>query len=77
MRPDLTIVSDDNYCALKAYGIAAEYGADYSTFSGFKVLGPEGIGVIAGKMKQFLYYNIEITLVEDKFKDLKRWNYYG
>ena len=49
VRPDLTIVSDDNYCALKAYGIAAEYGADYSTFSGFKVLGPEGIGVIAGK----------------------------
>ncbi|WP_414648352.1 aminotransferase class V-fold PLP-dependent enzyme [Cerasibacillus sp.] len=49
IRPDLTIVSDDNYCALKARGIAVEYGADYSTFSGFKVLGPEGIGIIVGK----------------------------
>jgi len=59
VRPDLTIVSDDNYCALKAYGIAAEYGADYSTFSGFKVLGPEGIGVIAGK-------NAGISLLQQK-----------
>lgn len=49
VRPDLPIVVDDNYCALKTYGIGVEYGADYSTFSGFKVLGPEGIGVIAGK----------------------------
>ncbi|GGM38589.1 hypothetical protein GCM10011351_25900 [Paraliobacillus quinghaiensis] len=49
IRPDLPIVVDDNYCALKAYGIGVEYGADYSTFSGFKVLGPEGIGVIVGK----------------------------
>jgi len=49
IRPDLPIVVDDNYLALKAYGIGVEYGADYSTFSGFKVLGPEGIGVVVGK----------------------------
>ncbi|HLS36554.1 MAG TPA: aminotransferase class V-fold PLP-dependent enzyme [Bacillota bacterium] len=49
VRPDLTIVSDDNYCVLKTKGIAVEYGADYSTFSGFKILGPEGIGVVVGK----------------------------
>jgi len=48
-RPDLPIVVDDNYCALKAYGMGVEFGADYSTFSGFKVLGPEGIGVVVGK----------------------------
>ncbi|ASN04538.1 aminotransferase class V-fold PLP-dependent enzyme [Virgibacillus necropolis] len=49
VRPDLQVVVDDNYCAMKTHGIGIEYGADYSTFSGFKILGPEGIGVIAGK----------------------------
>lgn len=49
VRPDLPIVVDDNYCAMKTHGIGVEYGADYSTFSGFKILGPEGIGVIVGK----------------------------
>ncbi|MCS0788664.1 aminotransferase class V-fold PLP-dependent enzyme [Cytobacillus firmus] len=48
-RPDLPIVVDDNYCAMKTKGIGVELGADYSTFSGFKLLGPEGIAVIAGK----------------------------
>ncbi|CAM3570917.1 PLP-dependent transferase [Aeromicrobium ponti] len=48
-RPDLPIVVDDNYCALKTKGIGVELGADYSTFSGFKLLGPEGIAIIVGK----------------------------
>lgn len=48
-RPDLQIVVDDNYCAMKMKGIGVELGADYSTFSGFKLLGPEGIAVIVGK----------------------------
>lgn len=47
-RPEITIIVDDNYCALKMQGIGVEYGAHISTFSGFKVLGPEGIGVIVG-----------------------------
>ena len=49
VRPDLPIVVDDNYCAFKTLGIGVEYGADYSTFSGFKVLGPEGVAIIVGK----------------------------
>ncbi|MBD1382911.1 aminotransferase class V-fold PLP-dependent enzyme [Bacillus sp. IB182487] len=47
-RPDLFIVVDDNYCAMKMKGIGVEYGAHLSTFSGFKLMGPEGIGVILG-----------------------------
>ncbi|PLR80606.1 aminotransferase class V-fold PLP-dependent enzyme [Bacillus sp. V33-4] len=47
-RPDLPIVVDDNYCAMKIKEIGTQLGADFSTFSGFKLLGPEGIGIILG-----------------------------
>ncbi|TSB48553.1 aminotransferase class V-fold PLP-dependent enzyme [Alkalicoccobacillus porphyridii] len=49
LRPDLPIVVDDNYCAMKMKGVGVEYGANVSTFSGFKLLGPQGIGVILGE----------------------------
>lgn len=48
LRPELPIIVDDNYCAMKMEGIGVEFGADFSTFSGFKLLGPEGIGIILG-----------------------------
>ncbi len=48
-RPDLPIVTDDNYAALKTGAIGCELGADIATFSCFKVLGPEGIGVLVGR----------------------------
>lgn len=63
VRPDIQIVVDDNYCVMKTPGIGVNYGADYSTFSGFKILGPEGIGVIVGK--------------EDVIKLLQERNYSG
>ena len=43
---DLVIITDDNYAAMKAEKIGAQLKADLSTFSLFKLLGPEGIGVI-------------------------------
>lgn len=49
VRPDLPIVVDDNYCAMKMPKIGVQYGAEYSTFSGFKLLGPQGIGILLGK----------------------------
>uniref|UniRef100_UPI003744A8E0 aminotransferase class V-fold PLP-dependent enzyme n=1 Tax=Bacillus changyiensis TaxID=3004103 RepID=UPI003744A8E0 len=49
VNPALKIITDDNYAALKAEQIGAQLGADLSTFSLFKLLGPEGIGVILGR----------------------------
>lgn len=47
--PDAPIVTDDNYAALKVDAIGCQAGADLSTFSCFKILGPEGVGVMIGK----------------------------
>ncbi|OFK23651.1 aminotransferase class V-fold PLP-dependent enzyme [Olsenella sp. HMSC062G07] len=45
---DVPIVTDDNYAATKT-PIGCELGADLSTFSCFKLLGPEGVGVAVGR----------------------------
>ncbi|WP_067929469.1 aminotransferase class V-fold PLP-dependent enzyme [Alicyclobacillus shizuokensis] len=47
-RPNLPIVVDENYAVFKTRQIGVEVGADISTFSAFKLLGPEGIGVVLG-----------------------------
>ncbi|MBS5937996.1 aminotransferase class V-fold PLP-dependent enzyme [Clostridium sp.] len=46
---DIRIVTDDNYAALKVKKIGNQCGADLGSFSCFKVLGPEGVGVLIGK----------------------------
>lgn len=45
---DIKIVTDDNYAVMKVEKIGVEVGADLSCFSTFKLLGPEGIGVVVG-----------------------------
>lgn len=45
---DIKIVTDDNYAALKVKKIGNQCGAELGTFSCFKTLGPEGVGVILG-----------------------------
>jgi hypothetical protein len=46
---DLMIIVDDNYAAMRVPEIGIQLGADVSTFSLFKLLGPEGLGcVLAG-----------------------------
>jgi selenocysteine lyase/cysteine desulfurase len=48
-HPGLKIVVDDNYAAMRVPEIGIQLGADISTFSLFKLLGPEGLGcVLAG-----------------------------
>ncbi|WP_085522089.1 aminotransferase class V-fold PLP-dependent enzyme [Tuberibacillus sp. Marseille-P3662] len=48
LNPELPIVIDDNYTVLKVNKIGTELGASYSCFSGFKLLGPPGIGIVVG-----------------------------
>lgn len=45
----LPIIVDDNYAVMKIEKIGVECGADLSAFSAFKLLGPEGIGIVVGK----------------------------
>lgn len=46
---NVPIVTDDNYAATKVRAIGCQLGADLATFSCFKVLGPEGVGVVLGR----------------------------
>lgn len=49
LMPNVPILTDDNYAALKVDKIGCQAGADIATFSCFKILGPEGVGVLLGK----------------------------
>lgn len=48
---DIPILTDDNYAVMKVKDIGIQCGADLSCFSAFKLLGPEGIGIVVGKKK--------------------------
>lgn len=50
-QKDIPILTDDNYAVMKVEKIGVQCGADISCFSSFKLLGPEGIGVVVGKRK--------------------------
>lgn len=49
VRPSIQILTDDNYAVLKVPKIGVQCGADLSCFSCFKLLGPAGVGALAGK----------------------------
>lgn len=46
---DVPVIVDDNYAVMKVEKIGVECGADLSAFSSFKLLGPEGVGILVGK----------------------------
>lgn len=50
-QKNIPILTDDNYAVMKVENIGVQCGADVSCFSSFKLLGPEGIGVVVGKKK--------------------------
>jgi dTDP-4-amino-4,6-dideoxygalactose transaminase len=47
--PQLPIICDDNYAAFKVARIGCQQDADVSAFSLFKLLGPEGVGLVVGR----------------------------
>ena len=49
LLPNIPLITDDNYAALKVEKIGCQTGADIATFSCFKTLGPEGVAVLLGK----------------------------
>lgn len=51
MNPKIRIITDDNYAVFKVREIGIQSGADLSAFSSFKLLGPEGIGILVGREK--------------------------
>ena len=46
---DIPVITDDNYAVMKVDKVGCEYGSDLTTFSCFKLQGPEGIGCIVGR----------------------------
>ena len=63
LRPDIFVITDDNYSVFKTEKIGVQYGADISCFSTFKLLGPEGIGCVVGN--------------SEALQSLKKENYSG
>ncbi len=46
---DIPVLTDDNYAVMKEKKTGVQCGADLSCFSSFKLLGPEGVGIIIGR----------------------------
>lgn len=47
----ISVLTDDNYAVFKLPLIGCQCGADVSCFSSFKLLGPEGVGIVVGRQK--------------------------
>lgn len=47
----LPTLVDDNYAVMKVERIGCECGATLSTFSSFKLFGPQGVGVVVGQQQ--------------------------
>ena len=48
---EIPVLTDDNYAAMKVKDFGVQCGVDLSCFSAFKLLGPEGVGIIVGKQE--------------------------
>lgn len=50
-QPSLTVIVDDNYVVMRVAKIGIQLGADVSTFSLFKLLGPPGLACVLSEQK--------------------------
>lgn len=50
-KKKIPVLTDDNYAVMKERRTGVQCGADLSCFSSFKLLGPEGIGIIIGRKR--------------------------
>ena len=72
---DIPVLTDDNYAVMKVKDIGIQCGADLSCFSSFKLLGPEGIGIVVGK-KKYVDKLVELAIpAECRHKGMRRLTY--
>ena len=76
--PGIPVVTDDNYAALKVDAIGCQAGADLSTFSCFKILGPEGVGAVIGSkelieaLRGLIYAPVALAIQSEVNEELVR-----
>lgn len=68
-------LTDDNYAVMKVARIGCECGANVSTFSCFKLFGPEGVGAVVGDAD--VINRIRATLYPAVARSVahRRWKY--
>lgn len=68
-------LTDDNYAVMKVARIGCECGANVSTFSCFKLFGPEGVGAVVGDAD--VINRIRATLYSggSQIQAHRRWKY--
>ncbi len=68
-------LTDDNYAVMKVARIGCECGANVSTFSCFKLFGPEGVGAVVGDAD--VIHRIRATLYSggSQIQAHRRWKY--
>ncbi|GHL47426.1 hypothetical protein ECZU29_22760 [Escherichia coli] len=66
-------LTDDNYAVMKVARIGCECGANVSTFSCFKLFGPEGVGAVVGDADVINRIRATLYPAAARFRALRRW----
>ena len=68
-------LTDDNYAVMKVARIGCECGANVSTFSCFKLFGPEGVGAVVGDADVINRIAPRFTPAVARSRAHRRWKY--